>query len=199
MATQPVAPPPARLEFTQEQINEIKAGPAAVNAALAEQAKQAVELEKTIQAAEAKSLRENLGVDLPFDPKVFITTGAVLRKGLEIMPNVYADMKTLTAKDRMVAEAIVREVTGPVQLTGAYFQAIEVAVLAVAILRINEASFPIPAFGDISETGKFRYQQKVDLYKTLMEADMDYIQSLSVVYKNLKLLEDPSEETLKKS
>lgn len=183
--------PPEELEKVRQAQEETLVG--TKNADLA------ANLERAMADAEAKNVRESLGLDLTFDPKTFITTGTVLRKGLKIMDGVYVDMKSLSTKERMVAEGLVWDKFGVMRSDGVYFHAIEAAILAVSILRINREEFPIPLIGGPDKDNANFLERKRSLFETLLDASSELVDGISLVYKNLKLIEVPNEETQKKS
>jgi hypothetical protein len=177
--------------------------------ALAEAQKRASEtgqeaaLESAIRAKEEKEMREALGLDLDFDPQEFITKGIISKKGIKVTDKLIVDMKTLSTKDRMLAEALVKEEFGNMKLDAVYLTAIEAAILAVAITRVNNQPFPIPTSPvtteEQSKAYADAYEGKRRLFKTFLEANNDFISVLSVIYKNLENLNTPTEEVQKKS
>ena len=182
------------IPLSPEMIAQVKSG-AMGDASV----KMAQGLENAIQEAEGKAIKESLGVDLPFDPKTFITTGAILRKGLEVLPGVFVDMKTITTRERMIAETLVKDEFGVIKMDPAYFTAIEAAILSLAILRINNQPYPMPVLGAKGEENALLYSAKKDLMNVLLEADESFVSALGVLYKSLSILETPDDKTQKKS
>lgn len=161
-------------------------------------------LEKALQDKQAKDFREALGLDLDFDPKAFITQGVIIRKGIKVAENVYVDMRSLTTKERMMAEALVRDAYGVMRLDAVYLTAIEAAMMAMSITRINRQTYESP---DVSKplndpkepANKLLYDNKVTLFNMFMDSSNELVTMLSVIYKNLEAVAVPTEEELKKS
>jgi hypothetical protein len=158
-------------------------------------------LEKAIEEQDAKNLRESLGLDLDFDVKAFITQGVIVKKGIKVNDKMFVDMKTLTTKERMVAEALVRDRFPGMKLDTVYLTAIEAAMVAMSITRINNVPFENP---DVSqplsnEVNKGLYAGKNKLFDMLMESSNEVVTMLSVIYKNLEAVSTPSEKIQKKS
>jgi hypothetical protein len=160
-------------------------------------------LEAALEAREAEEAKASLGLDLEFDPKEFITSGIIARKGIKVNDKMFVDMKTLSTKDRMLAEALVKEKYGVMKLDAVYLTAIEAAMLAVAITRVNNQPFPMPpeVVTTKAEQEDFdaAYAGKKRLFDTFLEANNDFVSLLSYIYKNLENIAQPSEEVLKKS
>ena len=159
-------------------------------------------LAEAIQKRDDSNMRDVLGLDLDFDPLTFITQGIIVRKNLEVVVGkVFVDMKSLTTKDRMLAEAMVRDRFGNMRLDNVYLTAIEAAMMAVSIIRINSAVFPNP---DISkpmtdELNKKPYEAKNILFDMFLDTSNELVTMLPIIYKNLEAVAVPTVETQKKS
>ena len=159
-------------------------------------------LAEAIQKRDDSNMREVLGLDLDFDPLKFITEGVIIRKNLEVVAGkIFVDMKSLTTKERMLAEAMVRDRFGNMRLDNVYLTAIEAAMMSVSIIRINNAVFPNP---DISkpmtdEMNKKLYEAKNQLFDMFMDTSNELVTMLSILYKNLEAVAVPPVETQKKS
>lgn len=160
-------------------------------------------LEAAIDAREAEEAKAALGLDLEFDPKDFITTGIITRKGIKVNDKMFVDMKTLSTKDRMLAEALVKEKYGVMKLDAVYLTAIEAGMLAVAITRVNNQPFPMPPETIVNKADQeafdVAYAGKKKLFETFLDANNDFVSLLSYIYKNLENIAQPSEEVVKKS
>lgn len=157
-------------------------------------------LEQAIDAKEEADAKALLGLDLDFDPKEFITQGVVTKRGIKVLDKMVVDMKTLTTKERMLAESLVRDKFGSMKLDQVYFTAVEAAVLAMAVIRINNQPFQVPNLNSPNtEEFKALYAKKRQLFETFLEAANDFQSVLSVLYHNLESVQVPDEVTQKKS
>ncbi len=158
-------------------------------------------LTDAIQRREEEQRKELMGTDLDFDPKEFITKGIIVRKGIPINDKVYVDMRSLSTKERMLAEALVRNRFGNMKMDTVYLTAIEAAMMAVAVTRINNQPFENP---DVAKTAddpenKPLYEGKNKLFDMFLDSSSDLVTMLSVLYKNLEAVATPAGEVQKKS
>ena len=189
---------PGALQLSDEAKAQFREQLAAAEASPESKAMEA-QLGAAIDKRDDTVRRELLGTDLDFDPKAFIIDGVISRKGIEVKKGVYVDMHTLTTKERMLAEAMVRDHWGNMKLDNVYLTAIEAAMVAVAITRINNQPFENPDIskGVEDKENQALYAGKRQLFQMFMDAGNEFVTMLSVLYRNLEAV--PTEDVIKKS
>lgn len=154
-----------------------------------------------IAEMEEAERKEVTGEDLDFDIEKFIVEGVVSKKNIKLVDGVYIDMQTLTQKQQIVADRMVKGVVGsnPVRDLS-FYDTMEVAVLAMAITRMNNQKFPMPdPTGPDKEAFKEALERKEFLFRKLLDSSTVMIQALSLTYGNLPFAEALSEDGQKKS
>ena len=153
--------------------------------------------ETTLEAVENKIKRDMLGIDLPFDPNDFIVKGVISKKGIKLPGyEYYLDMHSASKEERLMADTIVQQVMGDMPLGKPYYDALETALLAVSITRINKETYEVPNF-DSRKTPEFKnlYNQKVELFKTLLKFPSVIIAGITMIYENLEYADVINEKT----
>ncbi len=181
-------------EITGKTPEEFKA-----ELAQAEPSEREKELEAKLIGVEADEKKDITGEDIDFDLEKFITEGVVFRKNIRLVEGVYVDMQTLTQRQQVLADRMVRSYLGsnpPRDLP--YFDVMEAAVLAVAVTRMNNQHFPIPGKTN-SEEDRLAAERKTYLFEKFLDAPVAMIQALSFIYGNLPLRQALSEDGTKKS
>lgn len=189
------------MELTEEDKAKIRAELEA-GRARAEGSEGAQGLENAIQLREQQDQKDSLGLDLDFDVKAFITEGVIVKRGIQVSDKVYVDMRTLTTKERMLAEAMVRDKFGNMKLDSVYLTAIEAAMMAVSITRINNQKFDNPDVSKSIQQDKENaalYEHKRELFEAFLDSSNELVTMISVIYKNLESVQSPGVEVIKKS
>jgi hypothetical protein len=133
-------------------------------------------------------MRKALGLDIPFDVKTLLTRGVVEKRGIKIADDFFIDMHTLSKAEDVLAERLVEQFYGPMQLTKSYLEAKMTATLAIAITRINKDRFPVPDLDPAkrhTEEWKNDWDLKMGLMKALNGMPSGDVDTLGVVYSNL--------------
>lgn len=162
-------------------------------------APQVAATETAMEVAENKLRRELMGADLPFDPNDFIVKGIISKKAIKLPGfEYYFDMHSASKEERLMADSMVQQVMGDLPIGKPYYDALETALLAMAITRINKETYPVPNF-DSRKTEEFKqlYNRKTDLFKLLMKFPSVLIAGLTMIYENLEYAELFNEETQK--
>jgi hypothetical protein len=155
-----------------------------------------------IQSKEAKDTRDAMGMDIEFDIDSLILQGSIERKGIFLAKGFpYFDMHTLTKEEDMLAEEFVQEIIGnTIKVDKVYYEKKEVAVLAMAITRMNNARFPKPDKRSMDEKlYNYCIEKKKLLMSTLTVSQNNTVSALSLIYSNLALADVLSDEAKKKS
>lgn len=140
------------------------------------------------------------GESLDFDIDSFIKEGIISKKNIPLMKDkLYVDMQTLTQKQRMFCEQMVRNKWGTMPSDNVYSTAIEAAILAMSITRMNNQQFPMPDMTDKSAANKALEGRKVELFEKFLDSSSEFIRGLSLLYTNLALADLLSEQDKKKS
>jgi hypothetical protein len=160
-------------------------------------------IDEAMEKGETAEMRRALGLDLPFDVRKLITQGIVEQRGMRVADGMYIDMHKLNKAEDIMADRLVEEVHGPMQLTKSYMEAKLLACIAMATTRVNQDLFPVPAWA-MSERNTDEYKRawelKKQLLNTLLEMDPDDTDSLALVYSNLDKMDVlVQEEARKKS
>ena len=160
------------------------------------------ELNAALEAVEEKEYEAATGKDLDFDVEAFIKTGSISKTDIPVLPGeLYIDMHSLTARERITAEALVeREYPGVNAFTETYAAAKEVAVITMAVTRMNKQAFPVPkSIGRAaSEEDKKAMTGKQDLFVALLNGSDMILRTLTVLYANLDVADRLKEDIVKK-
>lgn len=148
------------------------------------------EMEAARVRADKKDYEEMTGKDLDFDVKSFLTWGIVRKENIKVIDGFYVDMQSLTQRDRVVAEQLVKAKFGNLSATdNVYATALESAVLAMAITRVNNKGYEIPTMKLAASDPKVYatlFDQKIELYDTLLDSSEKLVGFLSVLYNKLE-------------
>jgi len=158
-------------------------------------------IEEAKEKSETEEMRRALGLDIPFDVKTLLTKGFVEKRGLKISDELFIDMHTLTKAEDILAERLVEEFNGPMQLSKAYLEAKQVAVLAIAITRVNRDRFPVPDLDPANrntDDWKTDWELKRNLHRALLGMTSGDIHVLGLVYSNLSEMDILLDEEAKK-
>ena len=183
---------------------------------MAEQIKQAAARPENVAAEErmnevvaAKDRKEvdiATGLDLDFDPETLIKWGRIEKSNIRVVKGIYIDMSSLTQKERILADILVKAQFGNMPQDNVYTNAYEAALIAMAITRINNKYFVIPdVVEDDKESDAYKdaVAAKAQLFGWLLNSNTNLIETLSLIYVNLEradaLVEDMAGSTAKKS
>lgn len=148
-------------------------------------------LEGALDRADKITQEELTGKDLDFDVKTFIAYGAIRKDNIKIMDKVFADMQSLSQKDKLVAEQLVKARFGNLSANdNVYSTAMESAILSMSILRINNKLYPMPTLEMMTKDPKAyaeKFTKKLDLYDMLLDANEKLVSLLSMLYGNLEV------------
>ena len=171
---------------TPEQIN---ADIAALEAANREKID---ELAEVVDQAELKAAQERLGIDLTFDPKAFIQLGTVSKKGVPVFDGYYVDIHSISSEERLIAENMVAQVYGTNLAPNVYRGAMESAIVAMAISRVNKELYPSPSslLYEKSKTDTLAYRRKLELFQSICGMGDAYRMGIVVLYDNLRVAAD---------
>lgn len=179
--------PPAPKQLTPPQPGEFMAKLEATALQQEQEQVQAVENIKT-------------GESLDFDISSFIKEGIIVKTNIPLMPDkLYVDMQTLTQKQRLLCEQMVKEEYGNLPADNVYSTAIEAAMLAMSITRMNNQYFPIPDATTKTPENLTLLKKKKKLFDDFMKAPNDFIKALGLLYGNLSLAHLLTEGDKKKS
>lgn len=164
------------------------------------------EMATKLEAGHAKAAEadraEMTGKDLDFDVKAFLAWGVIRKENIKILDGVYVDIQSLTQRERLVAEQLVKSRFGNLSAAdNLYTSALESAILAVAVTRINNVEYPIPTMKLAAEDAKAyaeRFDKKGQLYDYLLDSSEKLVGFLSVLYNKLEaadVLKDVKEGT----
>jgi hypothetical protein len=106
-------------------------------------------------------------------------------------------MHTLNKAEDILAERLVEIHNGPMQLSKAYLECKTVAILAIAITRINKDRFPVPSLDPAdrnSDGWKMEWELKQGLMKALLGMPTNDVDALMLVYSNLDRMDVLVEE-----
>jgi len=183
---------PEEKEVSQETQNRIQNAADAIRQARDSRPAEVSSKEKLIQEAMEKSetqdIRTALGLDIPFDVKELLTRGVVEQRGLKIGEDFFCDMHTLTKAEDIMAERLVEEHHGPMQLTKSYLEAKLVATLAISITRINKERFPVPSTDPAERKSPgwvHDWSLKQALMRSLMQMPSGDADLIAMIYANL--------------
>jgi len=140
--------------------------------------------------AETQDREEMSGKDLDFDIASFVAYGKIKKENLLVIPGMYVDMQSLSQRDRIVADLLVKSKFGNLTATdNVYNSALESAILAMSVTRINNKSFPLPSMDQQSKDPKVYAQyfsDKVLLFDKILDSNEKLVQFLSVLYNQLE-------------
>jgi len=158
-------------------------------------------IREAIDKSDTEEMRRAIGLDIPFDVLTLLTRGIVEQRGMKIAEDMYIDMHTLSKAEDILAERLVEEFNGPMQLSNAYVEAKKVAVLSIAITRVNRDRFPVPDLDPakrMTDDWKTDWDLKRGLTRMLSAMTVGDINVLSLVYANLDKMDILIEEEAKK-
>ena len=160
----------------------------------------ATQFEDDLKKKAAREEDEATGKDIPFDVHSFITEGVVTRQNIQLNATTFIDLKTLTHKERLIAELLVKDKYGNLSIGHIYANAIEAAMLALAVLRINDTEFPMPDADAAADDPSYAIalQEKKKIFNMLLDSPAKLVEALSVVYNNLENIEVREPKTIKK-
>ena len=197
--------PEKEKEVSQSTQDRIQGAADAIRAARERRPEEASSKEKLIQEAleknESAEMRLALGLDIPFNVKELLTRGVVEQRGLKIGEDFFCDMHTLTKAEDIMAERLVEEHHGPMQISKSYLEAKLVATLAIAITRINKERFPVPSTDPAerkTEEWIHAWGLKQALMRSLMNMPSGDADLISMVYANLDHADVLIEENARK-
>ena len=156
---------------------------------------------EAIEKSDTEEMRRAIGLDIPFSVKTLLTKGYVEQRGMKLAEDMFVDMHTLSKGEDILAERLVEEFVGPMQLSKSYIEAKTVAVLAIAITRINKDRFPVP---DLEPSNRNTDQWKSDwdlkrgLMRMLLAMQNNDIDGLGLVYGSLDKMDILIDEDAKK-
>jgi len=141
-----------------------------------------------IDKADQKAEAESAGTDLEFSPEFFVKFGLIQKKNVRIVEGFVADMQTINQKQRMLAEMLVKAKFKNMHQDNVYAVAIEAAILAVAITRVNNKDYPIPDImvGGNSPEYIQALEGKAELFSLLLNASGELITLTSLIYTRLE-------------
>jgi hypothetical protein len=171
---------------------------------LAMQQRNTARLEKAgqdIQSGDEAAAAALSGADLDYDVRTLITRGIIQKEGIQVLSNMKVDMHTLDKKERMLADIMVGMVYGQIDPTSnAYYQAIEPAMLAVAITKIkvkrgeeeHVETYEVPNFRDRNkleyvERYKALMTNKLKLFDMLLDSSTELVTTLTLINQQLEL------------
>jgi len=154
--------------------------------------------EESFAKLDEESVAQATGEDLDFDIDAFIKAGLIAKKNLRITSKLYIDMQTLTQRQRLMSEQLVRAKLGNLPQDNVYATAIESAMLAMAITRMNNRRFDIPDPDNASPEHNALREDKLYLFNKLFDSPADFIRTLSFLYANLDMADRLTEPTQKK-
>lgn len=158
-------------------------------------------LNEAVEKTETAEMRRALGLDVPFDVRKLLTTGIVERRGMQVGTDMFIDMHTLNKAEDIMADRLVEQTVGPMELTKSYLETKVVAVLAMAITRVNSQLFPVPSM-DPADRGTDEWKAAWDIKRTfmmtLLQMQGDDIDALSMVYTRLDQMDILVEEEARK-
>lgn len=165
-------------------------------------------IQETSELAEAKSVREALGLDLEFDVDKLIRQGVIEKKGIKVPItndlNLYVDMHTLTKPEEAMVDQMVIEVFGVMPTSRSYYEVRSAAIAAMSVTRCNNTNFPVPdPFQRDRQNKEWKnaWERKMAFYRDFMlKVDSDTVETILFIYRNLDGA-DPliNEEAKKKS
>lgn len=163
-------------------------------------------MDEVVAAADKKEVEVATGLDLDFDPDTLIKWGRIEKSNIRVVKDIYVDMSSLTQKERILADIMIKGLFGNMPQDNVYTNAYEAALLALAITRINNKYFPIPdVIEDNKETKAYKdmVSAKMKLFRWLLDSNTNLIETLSVIFVNLEradaLVEGMEGPTAKKS
>jgi hypothetical protein len=154
-----------------------------------------------LEKNETEELRRALGLDIPLDVRALITKGVVEKRGMKVGPDLFVDMHTLNKAEDIMAERLVEECVGPMQLTKSYLEAKLTATIAIATTRVNKELFPVPSTNPAdrgTEDYRRAWELKKGLMQTLLEMDPVDVDDLGRVYSNLDKMDVLIQEEARK-
>jgi hypothetical protein len=155
-------------------------------------------INEAIEKSETEEMRRAMGLDIPFNVHTLLTRGIVEQRGMKISDDFYLDMHTLNKAEDVLAERLVEIFNGPLTLSKAYLEAKTVAILAMAITRVNKDRFAVPDLDPAMRTTdgwKIDWDGKQALMRAIMGMPSADVDALMLVYANLEKMDVLVEES----
>jgi hypothetical protein len=152
---------------------------------------------EAIEKSETEEMRRAMGLDIPFNVHTLLTRGVVEQRGMKITDDLYIDMHTLNKAEDVMAERLVEISQGAMTLSKAYLEAKTVAILTMAITRVNKERFPVPDLDPAMRTSdgwKTDWEGKQALMRAVMGMPSNDVDALMLVYANLDKMDVLVEE-----